>query len=453
MPREPLTIEIMHQMAQILGGKCLSDTYTANHNELEWMCAKGHRWTAKVMNIRRGNWCPYCAGKYVTIEDMRRIAHERGGKCLSRKYKNSNTKLKWQCKEGHAWYATPSNVKSGSWCPECGHVITAKKRRRSIKELQELAWSRGGECLSKEYKNPKTKIRWRCRKGHEWNAVYDAVKRGQWCPVCSRESMAEKNRHSLEEIREVARSHGGELLSKRYINPQQMLKWRCEQGHQWKASYMSVGIGKHWCPHCAGNAKHTIEEMKAVAIKNGGECLSNEYFNGKIKLKWKCAEGHVWESIPHSVLRGSWCPECAMQRRTYHLRDMRAIAKKRRGNCLSTEYNGMDEKLKWQCQKGHTWEAKPKNVITHHQWCPVCARKRIKTPGIDRTKPTARRPIIPKYSIHDMENIAKRWGGHCLSKEYVDEDFDLAWMCSKGHSWMASPKMIRNGKWCPECKR
>ena len=40
-----------------------------------------------------------------TIEEMQKLAEERGGKCLSKKYRNRYSKLTWQCKEGHQWDA------------------------------------------------------------------------------------------------------------------------------------------------------------------------------------------------------------------------------------------------------------------------------------------------------------------------------------------------------------
>lgn len=65
-------------------------------------------------------------GKKLTIEEMQRIARERGGECLSNEYVNYNTNLKWKCKKGHEWEATPSNIKHLSrWCSIC-----AKNRRK-----------------------------------------------------------------------------------------------------------------------------------------------------------------------------------------------------------------------------------------------------------------------------------------------------------------------------------
>ena len=39
--------------------------------------------------------------------------------------------------------------------------------------------------------------------------------------------------------------------------------------------------------------KLTIKDMQELAKARGGKCLSKKYVNGRVKLKWKCAEGHM----------------------------------------------------------------------------------------------------------------------------------------------------------------
>jgi hypothetical protein len=58
------------------------------------------------------------------LDNMKAHAKELGGKCLSKKYVNSTYKLKWRCKNGHFFEASPLEIigkknSKGSWCPEC----------------------------------------------------------------------------------------------------------------------------------------------------------------------------------------------------------------------------------------------------------------------------------------------------------------------------------------------
>ncbi len=119
-----------------------------------------------------------------SIQDMHKLANEKGGKCLSSKYANNRTKLEWQCKQGHIWEATPNQVKNGTWYPQC-----SGNKKLSIKDMARIAESRGGKCLSSKYINANTRLSWQCGKGHLWEAIPNSIKRGSWCPICRKTRM------------------------------------------------------------------------------------------------------------------------------------------------------------------------------------------------------------------------------------------------------------------------
>ena len=51
------------------------------------------------------------------LEECKKIAEQRGGKCLSDKYIDSSTELYFQCKNLHPFYETPYNLKNKNcWC-------------------------------------------------------------------------------------------------------------------------------------------------------------------------------------------------------------------------------------------------------------------------------------------------------------------------------------------------
>ncbi len=93
-----------------------------------------------------------------SIQDMRKAAEGRGGKCLSGTYVNRKSKIKWQCSCGYIWSAIPSNVMFGKWCPKCGGTL-----KGSIEKMQQMALQKGGKCLSKKYHNDRHKLEWKLR--------------------------------------------------------------------------------------------------------------------------------------------------------------------------------------------------------------------------------------------------------------------------------------------------
>ena len=238
-----------------------------------------------------------------TLALLNDIAAGHGGQCLSKVYVSDGTKLLWQCAQGHKWQAAPSYIKQGTWCPFCAGTI-----RRTLKEMEAIAVSGGGSCLSPAYEGNHMKLVWECSQGHRWQATPAHIQQGEWCPKC-----AGNVRKTIEDMKAVAESRGGSCLSPAYEGTHRRLVWQCHAGHTWEAIPSSVQRGS-WCPYCASNVRKTIEDMRSLAAKHGGQCLSDEYVNSGTHLLWQCKEGHQWRAVPDSIKGGHWCPVCGHRR-------------------------------------------------------------------------------------------------------------------------------------------
>ena len=114
-------------------------------------------------------------------------------------------------------------------------------------------------------------------------------------------------------MQQIAIKRGGRCLADDFTNIYTKLKWQCKNGHVWEAIPKNI-IRGIWCSRCSGLARLTIEQMQKIARKHGGECLSKTYINAHTKLMWKCKKRHKWETAPMNVQRGSWCPVCAIEK-------------------------------------------------------------------------------------------------------------------------------------------
>ena len=238
--------------------------------------------------------------------------------------------------------------------------------------MQATAKSRGGECLSTEYINSASKLRWQCSEKHEWEMRPNNIRNGQWCPECAYKRNGALNRLSINEMQDIAKTHGGKCLSTEYHDNKTNLEWQCEKGHMWKMTASSAKNQGSWCSICAGRAPLTIEEMQMLAKSKGGVCLSKTYVNSKTNLQWRCNDGHTWSAAPDSIkYQDSWCPIC----RQITIEDLQVIAKSRGGKCLSTSYVDMHIKLQWECVRGHTWCTSPINIKYRGAWCPYCKER------------------------------------------------------------------------------
>jgi hypothetical protein len=495
-----LTLEQMQKLAKPKGGKFLSKEYVNALTKHKWQCKNGHKWEANAHDIKSGHWCRKCsteinAAKHrLTIEEMQEIATSRGGKCLSNNYANANTKLKWQCKEGHVWEAIPSSIKTGKWCLKC-----AGKTKLTIEEMQKLAESKGGKCLSKKYVDVDTKLEWKCEKGHKWLAIPYTVKKGTWCSKCSTEINAAKHRLTIEEMQKLAGLKGGECVSKVYTNSNAPLEWQCEEGHIWKARANNIKQGQ-WCPNCArgvgertcrkyfenifdqnfpsskpswlvtkngtrleldGYSKelklafeyHGIQHYKDVGFFTKTMSLKKRKEYDKLKVNICKQKGVNFIIIPYKIKLenmgnyitrqckklGIVVPNKEVKLESFKfyypekIKELQEIAKSRGGKLLSDTYLGSKKKLKWECEEGHKWEAVP-NSIKNGRWCAYCSHR-------------------VKRTIEEMQELAKSKGGKCLSKKYINTKTKLKWQCGEGHIWEAYAYNVKSGYWCHVCNR
>jgi hypothetical protein len=499
----PHTLEMMKQLAASHGGRCLSSEYKHAHSKLWWCCSRGHEWEATASSVRNhGTWCPICCYDKVAsdqslgLEEMRALARERGGECLSTEYPRGRKKrIRWRCGEGHEWESAPAAVKhSGQWCPTCSSGLGERFCRGMFEAVFGEAFpkarpdwlrnSRGnrmeldGYCqklrLAFEYhgiqhyktttffdqKSPlqkriqdDAKKRHLCQKNgvalfeipytiersslqqciYDKCAAFD-ITVGQRPPI----DLAKINyypKRRLEEMRSFAASRGGECLATHYVTMSTPVTWRCSQGHTWDCEFHYIKNKRQWCPECAGNKKLTLDEIHAMARQQGGECLATEYRQIGEPLLFRCAKGHEWKVRPLDIKhKHSWCPYCAGVARL-SLEAAQSVAIERGGECLSMEYVHSKAPLLWRCEKGHEWKNSLNGVRNQKQWCPYCAEK-------------------AKLTIELMRDIAISRGGACLSEVYVNTGTKLMWRCARGHEWMATPDNVKNrGTWCPACAR
>lgn len=144
-------------------------------------------------------------------------------------------------------------------------------------------------------------------------------------------------------------------------------KFRCRSGHVWETKANTV-LNGHGCPQCYAEEKRA----KVTEWPNGVECLNYAgAVSGKSTFRCKC--GFVWSATGSDVLRGkSHCPNCSTNRKRLEIGE---IEERLRGTGFElVSYSGdicrVPSTLR--CQKGHEWAATLGNIF-QGRGCPRCA--------------------------------------------------------------------------------
>ena len=149
------TMEDCIALAATFYGECLSTEYVNNYTLMLWLCEHGHIFEMCYSSVQQGQWCMQCYldNKCYTMDEIRQIAIDRGGVCLSQTY-NSRQKLHLRCREGHEWYALlESIVGMGTWCSECSAHISERTCRKIFEFLYKLSFPKARPTWLKSENN------------------------------------------------------------------------------------------------------------------------------------------------------------------------------------------------------------------------------------------------------------------------------------------------------------
>lgn len=221
-------------------------------------------------------------------------------------YKNKKSILTMMCPNRHILQKSLSRLMQ-----ENGHCYVCKRNKNCLLKLDvanNIAESNGGRCLSDIYAGNNGKCKWKCSKGHIWDAVYSSVVNNKtWCPMC-----ANNKYKSISDAYRVAEHNGGKCLSEKYVNVKSPLIWKCKCGFIWSSSLDSVKNGGTWCPKCNKGNYIDIDFVKKYVSSKNGICLSEEYKGGYSKMTFICEKGHKWNTTFRSIYNNkTWCPICA----------------------------------------------------------------------------------------------------------------------------------------------
>ena len=165
-----------------------------------------------------------------------------------------------------------------------------------------------------------------------------------------------------------------------------------------------------------------------------------------IKMAWLCSVGHKYETIIKNRKRGSGCPECSKSKTGKKVRvgidDLQTVFPK-----IAQEAYGWDPRLyfpktstkkSWKCPNDHIYEATVNHRTARGDSCPYCSNHRVLTGFNDLDH------LFPK--------IAQEAYGWDPTKVLSGSNKKFNWMCSKLHTYLASPSdrtLKKSG--CPIC--
>lgn len=433
-------------------GRCLTKRYRPTTEKWRFQCENGHQFSISGSHVLYdGAWCKRCENDAI-YDRVRTIAEEHGGKCLLKTWRPVAQDWAFECGEGHKFRRSASSILyQEAWCPRC----LGRSPGDMLRKIKEAAQSRGGKCTSRKYVRRPAKMSFVCAKGHRWKALGSLVLYNEtWCPSCATspsEDFMIRFEKVLDEQNYVLMSNQLGKLSEKHL-------FRCAKGHKFEQEPGRLVSNEYRCPTCSYDARRENSLLGLTAAQDrateyGGECLSTEYVNASQVARWRCAEGHEWETKFTTVIHGgSWCPECwhdlrranlnregkwifqSPQKRKLDLEHCIELAEENGGRCLSIEYINYSEILEWQCARKHEWEASLHTMEQRENFCTECFELERRQEWLERA-----------------QNYARENGGKCLSQDWAGSQKKMLWECINGHRFKRTWNNVIQPPFCGKC--
>lgn len=447
---------------------------------VHWICKKGHRWEAKISDRVRGNGCPYCGRKRPIIgeNDLATVNpnlaaewnYEKNEKQPYEFLPKSGKKVWWKCAFGHEWEATIDSRSRGNGCKYCAGQATIQ----GVNDIETLYprlvlewdYEKNGDIKPTDIMpGSNKKIWWKCSEGHSWCiSPNNRTSQNSNCPKCSAEiGTSFPEQAILFYLSQVCNArnrviidgyeidiyideyklgieydgilyHNSEDSKKREQRKNDFLKekkislFRIKEtrtatiNDEENVFYRKIGTGSTKLEECISWALNLIQERGAdisnvdINLKKDDIKIYSNYLS--LKKKYSLA-------VQYPELLQEW------------------DYKKNEGIKPETVMPGTHKKVWWICEKGHSY----KSAIYHRTSadeptsCPICSGQKILTGFNDFA--TLRPDLLREwdYKINDVSP-------NLISANSTKK---VNWICSKGHSYIASITKRNHGRNCPVC--
>jgi hypothetical protein len=315
-----------------------------------WRCSRdpSHEWQATVASRKRGNGCPFCAGRRADGTNCLavvapQIAEEwhptlNGTLTAHDVTAGSQKKVWWRCKRNptHAWRATIA-LRKRKGCPFCsGRRVTMERSLASCAPSVAAEWhpSKNGSLTpDKVTRASDNLVWWRCSREpeHEWQErVVRRTSRGDGCPYCSRHRVTAESSLATKAPALAAQWHPTKngLLTPWDVAHRsgKLVWWKCPAGpdHEWRAT-PSNRAASPGCPFCSNKRLSVTNSLATLFPKLAGQW--NTKRNGDLtpaqvtaattrKVWWLCPFEHEWQQSPnYRTNLTAACPLCPKSER------------------------------------------------------------------------------------------------------------------------------------------
>ena len=246
----------------------LDNKYINNHHPHNYICNCGNKSKTCFVNFKRGARCMECSGtqKY-NLEYIRNYFSHNGCVFLDNEYINNHHPHNYICSCGNKSKTCFINFKRGARCMECGTKKSTDKQKHTLEYVKNYFLNNGCVFLDEEYINAKQKHNYICLCKNKSMISFDRFQKGNRCMKCGIKKSTDKQKHTLEYVKNYFLKNNCEFLDNEYINNHHPHNYICSCGNKSKTYFANFKNGNR-CRNCSKNGFNTSKPSFVYLVGN-----------------------------------------------------------------------------------------------------------------------------------------------------------------------------------------
>ena len=332
--------------------------------------------------------------------------------------------------------------------------------------LKEWDYEKNEKLPTEVRRGSQKKYFWICPEGHSYLAqAMHRTSSNSGCPVCTGKLVTDANSLASCAPEVAALAHPKNVNfdpHKTHVGAHKTIWWKCDEGHEWKASVKSLTKLGTRCPSCLPNGRSVKFDPSFQSIYPNLRTMWDEQKNisnvheeisttSIANFYFKCAKNHKFTRYTPDLESNSFdgCGKCEEQRKKAEweffvakLELEQQFSIKNKNVKLKSLSQGNDNKIIWKCNFGHEWTRTCKDIFRRkHNDCPTCKGSVI---SADYNWLVYNPKAMTEWDHDKNAHIDP-------SKEFPNSHTRAHFICSHGHSWMSELKARTEGRGCPKC--
>ena len=463
-----------------------SDVFPKSTKKVWWLGKCGHEWQATISGrTANGNGCPICGGKQIVsgINDLltanpslaKEWDYEKNiGLLPTTISPNTHKKVWWICSKcGNNWFADIHHRNAGVGCPICANEKRQSTYHNNTRNAglsladmnpviaKEWNYEKNGNLLPTHiHPNSNLRVWWKCKKGHEWQAVISSRNNGSGCPYCDSE------RHTSFPEQTIM------FYLLKFYNIKNRYN---EFGKELDIYIPSLNIGIEYDGRYYHNSEKSIQRdiaknlyfaEKGVRLLRVKESNRNSINSDVISYKHDSKYTELpWVINTIGTIIGITGPiDVNIERDRFDIYEQYIRIEKENSLAflfpnLATEWHptknkalsplhvtpGSQKRVWWLGKCGHEWQSIISSRTISKAGCPVCSGSLIVS-GINDLS-TKNPSLVKEWDYEKNKGLSPTAISPNSHKK-------VWWICSVcGNKWQATVKNRNNGTGCPFCRR